>query len=84
LKKPFQQPVQAVQDAPPFFKPLKNGEKQKSDFLLFVLKKSMDGLFQHHCQVSIALFLFRATACRLATKTTLWDNRVLASIVSHE
>jgi len=36
-------------DVPPFFKgviPLKNGEKQKSHFLLFELKKAMEGLFQ--------------------------------------
>jgi len=45
LKKPFQQPVKAVQDAPLFFNSLKNVEKQKSHFLLFELKKSMDGLF---------------------------------------
>ena len=46
LKNPFQQPATAVQDAPPFFKLLKNGEKQKSHFLLFGLEKSKDGLFQ--------------------------------------
>jgi len=36
-------------DVPPFFKgvkPLKNGGKQKSHFLLFELKKAMEGLFQ--------------------------------------
>jgi hypothetical protein len=46
LKNSFQQPTNVVQDAPPFFKSLKNEEKQKSHFLLFGLKKSMDGLFQ--------------------------------------
>jgi hypothetical protein len=46
LKNSFQQPANAVQDAPPIFKPLKIEEKQKSNFFLFGLKKSMDGLFQ--------------------------------------
>ncbi|MBI2994997.1 MAG: hypothetical protein HYY48_12595 [Gammaproteobacteria bacterium] len=57
MKKPFQQPDKAVQDAPPFFKALKNGEKQKSHFLLFELKKSMDGLFQQPVSLLIAVKL---------------------------
>jgi hypothetical protein len=37
----------AVQDVLPFFRNLKNEAKQKPRFLLCVLKKTMDGLFQH-------------------------------------
>ena len=43
-------PARQYRDVLPFckcVKHLKNGEKQKSHFLLFELKKSKDGLFQH-------------------------------------
>ncbi|MBI2994066.1 MAG: hypothetical protein HYY48_07825 [Gammaproteobacteria bacterium] len=68
MKKPFQQPAKAVQDAPPFFKPLKNGEKQKSHFLLFELKKSMDGLFQQPVRGSAAISPFSLCEDRAGSK----------------
>ncbi|HLQ24683.1 MAG TPA: hypothetical protein VK138_02265, partial [Acidiferrobacterales bacterium] len=45
----FQHPAVRYRDVPPFFKHLaclKNEAKQKPRFLLCVLKKATDGLFQ--------------------------------------
>ena len=41
------QTAMRYKDVLPFFRNLKNEAKQKPRFLLCVLKKTMDGLFQH-------------------------------------